>query len=350
MFADLLVGPAPGSQHGGGKFRCGEVVGYIVAGLRIMDFAPACGKAVGDGDDPLEILRPVLFYDCLQHAPQQTVMLSESLDQIVGPGKFPGCQQMHLSLLGLLETHVIHHRHQVQVDGGDGVYLRLHGQCGVHQADAFLVFLLQIGVMSLHIQGKYPQPRRQEGQILLGWRQALRQGKMQKNRGGSGDKDCRCPKLGRGVRTGSGQGVFHCRERVPGPVDLPDGEIGIGIDQAGRKPDLYVGTGEVEFCLPGGLLCMPAEIVILCKGDSLLGTVFHGLDALHTMSRDKRGVHQGHQFQAGGRWLPGRRFGRFFFLSGITRLLGVGRYAPGDAELFDTLDTALCTEFLHQPF
>ena len=91
-------------------------------------------------------------------------MLTEPLDQIVGPGHFPGGEQMRLGVLRLLQAH---DRHQMHVNSGDGVGLRLHGESGFHDADALAVISLKVGVMGLYVQCKHPQSRRQKTNMLL---------------------------------------------------------------------------------------------------------------------------------------------------------------------------------------
>ena len=79
-----------------------------------------------------------------------------------GWASFQAGQQVRLGPLRLLQAHIVHHRHQVQIDGGDGKHLCLHGKGSLHNADALSVIALQIGVVGLYIKGEHPQPRRQE--------------------------------------------------------------------------------------------------------------------------------------------------------------------------------------------
>ncbi len=74
---------------------------------------------------------------------QQTVVLSEPFDQIVRLSQFPGRQQVGLGMFRLLQAHIIHHRHQMEVNGRDGILLSLQGKGGFHNADAFAVVPLR---------------------------------------------------------------------------------------------------------------------------------------------------------------------------------------------------------------
>ena len=64
VVCNLLIGPAPGRQHGGGELRSGEIISYVVACDRVMDSAPSRREPVCDVDNPLEILRPRRLDDC----------------------------------------------------------------------------------------------------------------------------------------------------------------------------------------------------------------------------------------------------------------------------------------------
>ena len=66
---------------------------------------------------------------------------------------------MRLGLGGLLEVHIVYHRHQVEVDGGDEVFFRFHGQGGLHHACAFGIVLLQIEAVGQEIQSEIAQAR-----------------------------------------------------------------------------------------------------------------------------------------------------------------------------------------------
>ena len=69
-----------------------------------------------------------------------------------GPGYDPGGQKMLLGLIHLLEAHIVHDRHEMQIDSGNGVLLRTHGQGSLHDAKALCVFFLEVEVMGLDIE------------------------------------------------------------------------------------------------------------------------------------------------------------------------------------------------------
>ena len=346
---DLLVGPPSGGQHGDGELRGGEVIGHVVACLWVVDFSPPGGKAVGDGDDPLEILRPGGFDLGLQHAPQQAVVLPEALDEVVGLGQGPGGQEVGSGLFGLLQAHVIHHRHQVEVEGGDGVGRRPHGQRPLHQAGTGAVLPFQVEVVGLDIQGEGPQPLRQKGEEVLGIRQPLRQGEVEEHRPRRCHKGRGCLELGGSLPCG-GQGGAQLPQGELGPADLPDGEVGIGIDQAGGQPGPHVVAVQVGLGLLGGLLGVAGEVVVLSQGDVPPGAGGHGLHRRPAPPREKGGVYQGHQ--VGGVQLSAR--GRRPLRQQLVLLgdLGLGRPGgdgPEFPKLFGPGDAALGAELLHRP-
>ena len=77
MLRDFLVGPAPGGQHGHGKFGGGQIIRYVVPSDWIMNSTPSGRETIGDVDDPLKILRPFWLNGRLQHGAQQAVMFPE---------------------------------------------------------------------------------------------------------------------------------------------------------------------------------------------------------------------------------------------------------------------------------
>ena len=206
-------------------------------------------------------------------------MLPEALDQIVGPGDLPGRKQMALCLFRLTQAHVVHHRRQMQVDGRDGIPSPLHGQRGLGHAEAFAVVPLQIGIVRLHIDRKGAKARRQQGEILPGVRRLFGQGKMQQHRAGRGRKRPRSAKRRRRIRPHALQKGAHLHQCIPGMGDLPDREIGIGINQAGREPCRQVGACQIGLQHLHGLLRLPPEIVILRKGELPLRALLHGFNA-----------------------------------------------------------------------
>ena len=178
MLSNLLGGPAPGGQHGDGKLGGGQIVCHIVAGDRVVHPPPAGGEAVGNVDNPSEILRPLRLDGGFQHGTQQTVVLPEALNQVVRPGQLPGFQQMLPGPVRLLQAHIAHYPHQVQVNGGDGVGMGSHGQGSLHHPHAAAILPLEIQVVGLHIQGKCPQSRGKQGEKILRRGHFLRQGNV----------------------------------------------------------------------------------------------------------------------------------------------------------------------------
>ena len=67
---------------------------------------------------------------------------------------------MRLGLFLLFLVDVVHDRYQMQINGGDGVLLRAHGQGSLCDADTLGVIFLEVEVVGLDIEGKGPQSRR----------------------------------------------------------------------------------------------------------------------------------------------------------------------------------------------
>ena len=280
-------------------------------------------------------------------------MFPEALDEVVGPGQGPGGEQMGPRPVGLLQAHVVHHRHQVQVDGGDGVALSAHPQHTFHDPGAGAVVPLEIAVVGLEIQGKGTQARGKQGEEALDFRQPLRQGQVEQHHPRRRHKGRCRTELGRLLSSG-GQGGVQLAEGEPGPADLPDGQVGIGVDQAGGQPRGHVGAGEVGLGLPGRLLRVAAEIVVLRQCDVPLGPLVHGCRRSQTLARPKGCVHQRHQVgviqQAayGGQFrLAGR--GLFSSPAGVLRLLRIGRDGPGPPEFLCAGDAALGAVLVDPP-
>ena len=193
-------------------------------------------------------------------------MLAEALDQVVGPGNLPSRQEMGLGPFRLLQAHVVHHRDQVQVNGGDGVIGRAHGKGSLHRSGAVGVLPLQIEIVGLHIQGKGPQPGWQQGQKALGLRQLLRQRQVEQHGGGGRHKHPRRPQVGGLLHPGRKK-FLHLVQGKSGVLDLVEGEVGVGIDQAGGQPRPHVRAGEIGPHRPCRLFRLACEVVILRPGD-----------------------------------------------------------------------------------
>lgn len=176
---------------------------------------------------------------------------------------------------------------------------------------------------------------------------------MQQHRRRAGGKHLRCHQLGRRFAPYPGGNPLEFRQRIAGPLDLPDGQVGIGVNQAGGKADLQIPVRQIEFHFLRGLLRLTAEIVVLGQCNILAGTIFHLLNAGHTLSRRERGIQQRHQLgrrgDGGGRRNHRRsRFGRRL-PPGIPGFFGIGRNLPRDTKLLRTGNTPLRAVFLHQP-
>ena len=343
MPGDLPGGPAPGRQHADGELRGGQVVGHIVAGDGVVNSTPAGRETVGDVDNSLKILRPVGLDGRLQHGPQQSVVFPEGFDEIVRPGDLPGGQQMGLGLFRRLETHVVHHRHQMQVDGGDGVGGRSHGKGSLHHPGAVGVVLLQIEIVGLHIQGKGPQPGGQQGQKGFRRRHFLRQRQVQQHRRRKGHKGLHGAGRRVGLPAGS-QGAPDLTQGAAGVVDPSHGQAGIGEKQTGGKTNPAVSRRKITFRFLHGLFRLPAEIVVLRQGNVLFRTGFHAGDGLFAAPGTKRGVHQGHE--AGKqlrRLLRAWGSGLRFLFAGVAGLFGARGNGPGSAEPLRAGDAALGT-------
>ena len=183
----------------------------------------------------------------------------------------------------------------------------------------------------------------------------IRQRQMEQDRGGGNGKKGGRPQLGRHALIRILQRVPHLRQGVPRPLDLPDGEVGIGVDQTGRQPQGEVRIGEIELRCPGGLLRLAAEIVVLGPGNIPQAHVLDPLNARQTLPRRERRIQEGHRDQMGGRNTGSRLrhrllwLGRFSPPSRVLRLLGVSRDGPDTTEFFRTLDASACTILLGEP-
>ena len=206
--------------------------------------------------------------------------------------------------------------------------------------------------MGIDIQGKGPQARGQERQKVLDIRHSLGQRQVEQH----GPRRCH---KGRG-RLQLGRLRSRCRQsgvqRLQGKaglLDAPQGQVGIGVEQAGGQPRPHVGTGEVGLRLQRRLFRLTAEVVVLRQGDVPLGPRLHGLHRLPAVPREKGGVHQRHEDPAAQR-PAGRRLCRSGRLlapdpAGASGLLGVGGDGPGFSELLRSGDPPLDAQLLYGP-
>ena len=184
-------------------------------------------------------------------------------------------------------------------------------------------------MVGLDIEGKGPQAGGQQGQELLGGGQGPGQGQVEQHGGGGRYKRPRRPQVG-GCLRARRQKFLHFVQGKPGVLDLFEGEIGIGVDQAGGQPRPQVRAGEVGPRRPRRFLRLAGEVVILRPGNVPPGAGFHGPYRSHARSRLEGGVHQRHQCSAlqntGGLLQFGGRLGAL----GLFRVGGDG---PGLPEL-----------------
>ena len=264
-------------------------------------------------------------------------------------------QQMALRPVGLLQTHVVHHRHQVQVDRRNGIPGASDGQGGLRHPGAPGIVPLEIEIVGLDIQRKGPQPRRQQLHKFLRRGQSVRQRQMEQHRGGGGHEAGRRLKCRGGLPCGA-QRALHLPQGGPGLLNAPQRQVGKGVDQAGGQPRPQIGTEKIALRLSGRLLRVPAEVVILRQGDVPLRPLLHGLHGGQALSRHKGRIHQRHKVLPGcldrrpGHSLHGRRPVPLPVPgpAQVLRLGGVRGDRPGAAEFLRPLNAALCTQFLNQ--
>ena len=202
--------------------------------------------------------------------------------------------------------------------------------------------------MGLYIEGEGPQARRQQGQELLGGGQRAGQGQMEQDGGGRRHKSGRCLQLGIVLPLGREQHL-HLIEGKPGVLDLVEGEVGVGVDQAGGQPRSCVRTGEIFPRGPRRFLRLAHKIVVFRPGDVPLGPLLHGLYRGQAVPRLEGGIHEGHQVRIIRRC---RDLGLSFPFSGKAGVLGflrVRRDGPGPSKLLRAGDAAGDAELLHHP-
>ena len=152
---------------------------------------------------------------------------------------------------------------------------------------------------------------------------------MEQHRGRGDGKYRRCLQL-RGKRLLGGQGVLDLGQGMLGPLDLPDGQIGIGVDQAGRKTQGKLIMGKIQFGDSGGFFRLTAEIIVFGPGDVPQMCI---LDAFHrflAMPGDKGTAQKGHGDRVRGRnfflWICDGN--RAFFFWNIGGVWGRGGNGP----------------------
>ena len=294
VIGDFLVGPAVGGEHTDGKFGGAEVVGHVFAGDGVVHLAPAGGETIGDVDDALEVVGPARIDDGFEHAAEQAVVLAKAFDEVVRLGDVPGGEQVVFGQGQVFQGDGVHHRDEVQVNGRDGVGVRLNGKGRFHDAKALGVVALEVGVVCLHIEGKLAQPRRQVAQGVAEVVGASQRRQVQQHSCRGDDKD------GGGVqprRGGDGRIVeagAHLFQGAAHAMGLTQGEVGVGVDQAGRQAQRRIGMGKIQLGGAGSLFGMAAEIVKFGQGNVAQVLVGDGFDGVEAVAWDKGGVHQWH--------------------------------------------------------
>ena len=81
-----------------------------------MDLSPIPVKTVSDRYNLLKLLRPVFFHNRLQHTAQKAVMFAERLQKTIRARKLPGRKHMLPCLIGLSQTHIVHHTDQMEIE------------------------------------------------------------------------------------------------------------------------------------------------------------------------------------------------------------------------------------------
>ena len=181
-------------------------------------------------------------------------MLSVPFDEIVRPAISQAFRRWAPRLVRLLKAHVIHHRHQVKIDGRDGISGGSHGEGGLYDPGAVAVLFSQIEIVGMHIEGEPPKPRGQQRQETLCLRQLLRQ-----------RQDAKEPLRSAATKA---EATLNCGDNSPAAwreafnfssTDLASGirpmdQVGIGIEQVSREPGPHILTGKIGFRRPGRLL------------------------------------------------------------------------------------------------
>lgn len=295
MRRDLGVAPPARGQHAGGELGGGEVVGHVISGGRVVHAPPAGREPVGDIDDAAEVVGPGGLDRGLEHATEKPMVLAQRLDQAIGPGEIPRRQQMPAGLVRAALCHEVHDGNEMQVDGGDGIDVVLHGEGAQHHAQARLVLTLQIEAVRLHVAGEEPQARRQEGQHLARGRQALGLGDVQKHARRARHEGRGGGHLKRAPPDGFPDAGAGAREGSAGVVDAVEGEARVRADEAGRKARSRVLARKERACEGGRLRGIAGEVGELRQRHVAARTLGKRLGVLAGMAGGKGRVHEGHE-------------------------------------------------------
>ena len=234
VIGDFVGAPVAGGKHTDGEFGGAEVVGDIVAGFRIVDTAPTGGEAIGDIDDALEIVGPLGFDDGFERTAEEAVVLAEGFDEVVWLGKAPGGEEMFLSKGGIFEADGVHDGDKMKIDSQNRIIILVDGKGGFDEAKASGVIAFEIGAVRLHIKGELAQTGRQHVHGAAQVRQLFRQWQMQQDTGSGDNKDSGSTKVIRGIVVKLSKNALNSIEACAGTMNLAEGEIGVGEDQAGR--------------------------------------------------------------------------------------------------------------------
>ena len=131
------------------------------------------------------------------------------------------------------------------------------------------------------------------------------------------------------------------------------GQIGIGVDQAGGQPRSHIRAGEVGFRLPCRFLRMAAEIIVLRRSYIPPGAGRYGLHRFPALSRRKGCIHQRHKIglieqSAGNRFCRGVS-PLLPCPAGVNGLLCIGGDGPGFPYPLRTGYTSLCAVLIYSP-
>ena len=198
--------------------------------------------------------------------------------------------------------------------------------------------------MGIDIQGEGPQAGGQQVEKGLEIGQSLGQGQVEQH----------CPRrrhesrcgLGRRGFAALGEGGVQLPQGEPRPLDAAQGEVGVGVEQAGGQPRPRVGAVEIGLGFLRCYLRLAGEIVVLCQCNVPLCSLCHGLRRLPAAARREGGIHQGHEIFTDCQERYRLRLSR----PGVLRLFRVGGDGPGSGEFPGAGNAPRRAQLLHRPF
>lgn len=229
----------------------------------------------------------------------------------------------------------------MEIDGGDGIDCALKIQRIFHHGDAASVVASEVFLMRLHIHGELAQARRQIFESGGKLRQGVWQGQVEQDAGGGHNENGSGRKLWRGGE--SHLALLHARQGGAGALNVAEGEVGVGADEAGGKAQrrfVAVKVGRGDRC--GGLY-LAAEIGKFGAGNGAQVRVRNGRYSFGCMSRREGCVHKRHWQKKRLRFL-GRSAVRF---SRILWACSILRNGPAATEFFRPGNAPVAREFLH---